>query len=73
MARHGIAMALSWHVRLLTLGMQASGSSGSLSSAGGQSASGGTDYLKSALDASAAQKETFFARKMEVITAVLLQ
>lgn len=33
---------------------------------GGQSASGGTDYLKSALDASAAQKETFFARKIEV-------
>ena len=52
--------------RPLTLGMQASASSTSLSSAGGQSASGGTDYLKSALDASAAQKETFFARKMEV-------
>lgn len=45
--------------------VKASASSGSLSSAGGQSASGGTDYLKSALDASAAQKETFFARKME--------
>ena len=53
------------------LDMQASASSGSLSSAGGQSASGGTDYLKSALDASAAQKETFFARKMEVSTASL--
>lgn len=46
--------------------LQASASSGSLSSAGGQSASGGTDYLKSALEASAAQKDTFFQRKMEV-------
>lgn len=53
------------------LDMQASASSGSLSSAGGQSASGGTDYLKSALDASAAQKDTFFARKMEVSTGAL--
>ncbi len=46
--------------------LQASASSGSLSSAGGQSATGGTDYLKSALEASAAQKDTFFQRKIEV-------
>ncbi|DBB12132.1 hypothetical protein WJX82_005961 [Trebouxia sp. C0006] len=45
--------------------VKASASSGSLSSAGGQSATGGTDYLKSALEASAAQKDTFFQRKME--------
>lgn len=47
-------------------GVKASGSSGSLSGAAGQSAAGGnTDYLKSALESSAAQKDTFFARKME--------
>lgn len=45
--------------------LQNSSSSPSLSRAAGQS-SGGTDYLKSALEASANQKDTFFARKMEV-------
>ena len=45
--------------------LQNSSSTASLGSAAGQSA-GGTDYLKSALEASAAQKEPFFARKMEV-------
>ena len=45
--------------------LQNSSSSASLSGAAGQS-SGGTDYLKSALEAAANQKETFFARKMEV-------
>ena len=50
---------------ILLMLLQNSSSSASLSGATGQS-SGGTDYLKSALEASANQKETFFARKMEV-------
>ena len=56
---------------MLTL-LQNSSSSASLGSAAGQSAGGGTDYLKSALEASAAQKDTFFARKMEVSPSTVL-
>lgn len=52
--------------------LQTSSSAASLSGAAGQSsAGGGTDYLKSALDASANQKESFFARKMEVKLGML--